>query len=180
MSARNSLLAPAAAGWEVANPWLGPTPEASVLALDLGTRLGWALGCPTRPITSGSRRLDARSPEPVGTRYVRLSRFLTHLAEEAGGLAAVFYEAVCAHKGTLAAHRYGAFEGTLQAWCALAGLTPQPVPVGTLKRFATGSGRASKAWVIAAVRARGFAPVDDNEADALALLHWALAQGAKP
>jgi hypothetical protein len=31
--------------------------------------------------------------------------------------------------------------------------------------------------VIAAVKALGFDPADDNEADALALLHWAIAQG---
>ena len=35
-------------------------------------------------------------------------------------------------------------------------------------------GNAGKEDVIAAVRARGHAPVDDNEADALALLHWAI------
>ena len=28
--------------------------------------------------------------------------------------------------------------------------------------------------MIAAARARGFNPTDDNEADALAILHWAL------
>jgi hypothetical protein len=32
--------------------------------------------------------------------------------------------------------------------------------------------------VIASVTARGHAPVDDNEADALALLHWAIEQHA--
>lgn len=34
----------------------------------------------------------------------------------------------------------------------------------------TGSGNASKAAVIAAVQRQGFAPKDDNEADAIALL----------
>jgi hypothetical protein len=48
------------------------------------------------------------------------------------------------------------------------------VPVGTIKRHVTGKGSASKEAVIAAVRALGHDPVDDNEADALALLHWAL------
>ena len=37
----------------------------------------------------------------------------------------------------------------------------------------TGKGNADKAAVIAAMRARGFRPADDNEADALALLLWA-------
>ena len=31
--------------------------------------------------------------------------------------------------------------------------------------------------VIAAMKAKGHTPADDNEADALAILHWALAQG---
>ena len=54
-----------------------------------------------------------------------------------------------------------------------AGVPYQGVPVGTIKRFATGKGNAGKEAVIAAMRARGFAPADDNEADALALLLWA-------
>jgi len=32
--------------------------------------------------------------------------------------------------------------------------------------------------MVASARSRGHAPVDDNEADALALLHWAIAQHA--
>ena len=41
----------------------------------------------------------------------------------------------------------------------------------------TGKGNADKKAVIEAVRRLGFNPSDDNEADALALLHWAVAQG---
>ena len=48
------------------------------------------------------------------------------------------------------------------------------MPVGTIKRFATGKGNADKAAMIAAVRGRGFEPADDNEADAIAILLWAL------
>ena len=40
------------------------------------------------------------------------------------------------------------------------------VPVGTIKRHVTGQGNADKEAVIAAVRALGFDPADDNEADA--------------
>jgi hypothetical protein len=50
----------------------------------------------------------------------------------------------------------------------------QGVPVGTIKRFATGRGNANKTAMIAAMQARGFHPGDDNEADALALLLWAI------
>ena len=51
------------------------------------------------------------------------------------------------------------------------------MPVGTIKRHVTGKGNADKEAVIEAVRRLGFAPADDNEADALALLHWAIAHG---
>ena len=37
--------------------------------------------------------------------------------------------------------------------------------------------KADKETMIAAVKAKGFSPADDNEADALALLDWALHQG---
>ncbi len=53
------------------------------------------------------------------------------------------------------------------------------MPVGTIKKHATGKGNAGKDLVIAAMTALGHVPADDNEADALALLHWATAsQGA--
>ncbi len=42
---------------------------------------------------------------------------------------------------------------------------------------ATGKGNAGKAEMIAAAKTRGITPVDDNHADALALLDWAMAQG---
>ena len=53
----------------------------------------------------------------------------------------------------------------------------QGVPVGTIKKHATGQGNAGKAAMVAAMQAKGYPVTDDNEADALALLHWALAQG---
>ena len=53
-------------------------------------------------------------------------------------------------------------------------LDDQGVPVGTIKRFIAGKGNADKAAVIAAVRQRGFYPADDNEADAIAILLWAM------
>ena len=47
---------------------------------------------------------------------------------------------------------------------------PPPFP----KKYACGKGNADKQAVIAAVRDRGFMPADDNEADAIAILLWAI------
>jgi Holliday junction resolvasome RuvABC endonuclease subunit len=108
---------------------------------------------------------------------VRFRAWLEALADDAGDVAVVFFEEVRAHAGTSAAHAYGGFLATLTAWCEQRGLAYQGVPVATIKRFATGKGNASKEAVIEAVRRYGFRPGDDNEADAIAILLWALDTG---
>jgi Holliday junction resolvasome RuvABC endonuclease subunit len=46
--------------------------------------------------------------------------------------------------------------------------------VGTIKKHATGKGNADKVAMVEAMQLRGHPVTDDNEADALALLYWAL------
>ena len=95
-----------------------------------------------------------------------------------GAIDAIYFEEVRRHLGVDAAHAYGGFLGSLTAWCEEHGIPYQGVPVGTIKKFATGKGNASKQAVIAAVKELGHNPKDDNEADALALLAWAKIEGA--
>lgn len=96
------------------------------------------------------------------------------VALESGPIAAIWFEEVRRHAGTDAAHIYGGLMATLTSWAELRGVPYQGVPVGTIKRHATGKGNAPKEAMIAAARARGFSPADDNEADAIAILHWAI------
>jgi Holliday junction resolvasome RuvABC endonuclease subunit len=107
-------------------------------------------------------------------RYLRFERWLTETLSITGGIDAVYFEEVRRHAGTDAAHVFGGFLATLSAWCEQHGIAYEGVPVGTIKRFATGKGNADKAAMIAAMRERGFEPADDNEADAIAILLWAL------
>jgi Holliday junction resolvasome RuvABC endonuclease subunit len=107
-------------------------------------------------------------------RYLRFKHWLTELKSVTGDLHAVYFEEVRRHAGVDAAHAYGGFMAHLTAWCEHHQIPYQGVPVGTIKRHATGKGNASKDEMIAAVRARGFDPIDDNEADALALLLWVI------
>ena len=155
-----------------------PFPGA-VLALDLGQHTGWALAYPRGPITSGTELFKAGRFEGGGMPLLRFATWLGELHCKAGPLGAVVFEEVRAHRGTAAAHTYGAFLGQLTAWCELHQIPYQGVPVGTIKKHATGKGNAGKAEVIAAMRAQGFHPADDNEADALAILQWALKGGAR-
>jgi hypothetical protein len=148
-------------------------PHHAVLALDLGTTTGWALRSQDGGIASGTLTFKPSRFEGGGMRYLRFRGWLTEMAGLASGLSRIAFEEVRAHAGTDAAHLYGGFLAHLSAWCEERGVAYEGVPVATIKRFATGKGNADKAAMIAAMRARGFAPVDDNEADALALLLWA-------
>ncbi|WP_198371481.1 crossover junction endodeoxyribonuclease RuvC [Roseomonas rosulenta] len=152
----------------------------AVLALDLGTTTGWALRGQDGGITSGTMTFRPSRFEGGGMRYLRFRGWLGELAMLTGGLTRVAFEEVRAHAGTDAAHIYGGFLGHLSAWCEERNVAYEGVPVATIKRFATGRGNADKAAMIAAMQARGFAPADDNEADAIALLLWATdAQGGR-
>lgn len=146
----------------------------TLLALDLGTRTGWALRSSDGHITSGSESFRPQRFEGGGMRFLRFKRWLTEIKSQADGIGALYFEEVRRHASTDAAHAYGGFLATLTAWCEHHQIPYQGVPVGTIKKHATGQGNAGKDQVIIAVRSRGHAPVDDNEADALALLHWAI------
>ena len=147
----------------------------TILALDLGTTTGWALCSSDGAITSGSASFRPQRFEGGGMRFLRFKRWLAELKDMAGGIDALHFEAVRRHVSTDAAHAYGGFLATLTAWCEHHQIPDQGVPVGTIKKHATGKGNAGKDLVIAAMTALGHAPADDNEADALALLHWAIA-----
>jgi len=147
----------------------------AVLALDLGARSGWAFRGRDGQITSGTVEFRNDRWQGGGMRFLRFKRWLTEIKQAAGDLEAVFVEEVRRHAGVDAAHAYGGFLAHVTAWCEHHAIPYEAVPVGTVKRHITGKGNAGKEAVIAAVRELGFDPVDDNEADALAVLDWALA-----
>ena len=148
--------------------------QPAILALDLGTRTGWAMRTMSGQVVSGTHDFRPHRFEGGGMRYLRFTEWLTELAAHAHGIQRVVFEEVRRHAGTDAAHVYGGFLATLAAWCEEHEIPYEGVPVGTIKRHVTGKGNASKQQVIAAIRSRGFNPADDNEADALAILLWAL------
>jgi hypothetical protein len=150
----------------------------NLLALDLGTQCGWALGGAAGVAASGTQSFRPGRFDGGGMRYLRFRRWLAELKGD-GELDAVYFEEVRRHAGVDAAHVYGGLMAVLTEWCEQHGIPYQGVPVGTIKKHYTGRGNADKAAVLAAARQRGHAPADDNEADALALLDWVLAGGGQ-
>ena len=145
----------------------------TILALDLGTITGWAISTDSH-ITSGTECFNNDRYSGGGMRFLRFRKWLDEMKSLNNGLDEVYFEEVRRHRGTDASHVYGGFMGHLTAWCEQEGIPYAGIPVGTIKKFMTGSGNAGKQAVIEAVKAKGCQPKDDNEADALALLYWRL------
>lgn len=143
----------------------------TVLALDLGTKCGHAIWLPGGHAVSGVWDFAGRRHEGGGMRYLRFRKHLEDI-HASSPLSSVVYEEVRHHTGTDAAHVYGGLLAVLSSWCEERGVPYAGVPVGTIKRHATGKGNASKDMMIAAARALGWRPVDDNEADALHILRY--------
>lgn len=146
----------------------------TILALDLGTKTGWAIRDTTGAITSGTISFKQQRFEGGGMVYLRFKQWLTETKNAVSTIDSIYFEEVRRHLGTDAAHAYGGFMAHLTAWAEHHNIPYQGIAVGTIKKHITGKGNASKQEVIAAITVKGFNPKDDNEADALALLDLAL------
>jgi Holliday junction resolvasome RuvABC endonuclease subunit len=99
-------------------------------------------------------------------RYLRAKNYIEQVIASTGPIA-IGYEEVRRHRGVSAAHVYGGIVATLQQVCEARGLPYRAIPVGTVKKIATGKGNADKDAMIAAAKRLGYYPETDDEADAI-------------
>ena len=142
-----------------------------VLALDIATTTGWAASR-NGAIATGVMRF--RVGEHPGERPALFRRWLTEQKSYLGGIDFIAYEDAFRQPGKAAAV-FQQFVGVMLAWAFHHQVGVLPVGVSAIKKFATEHGNAGKAEMIAAARAAGFSPQDDNEADAINLLRFVLA-----
>ena len=143
--------------------------EETILAFDLGTKTGWA-SVSSGSILSGMTDMKKEAKRRGFGCMFRayqcwlLDTFLLHKPD------IVRYEDVKRHMGTRAAHVYGAWKAILEIECDKHGVKLEGYGVGTIKKSATGNGRASKEEMIdAASKLVSHSITDDNEADAICI-----------
>ena len=147
-----------------------------VLALDLGTKTGWALYDSDKMLSGVENfSLKAKEKNRPGKRFEKFEEFL-NLMHKTYNINYVFFEKVMQHhKSRAAAAIYSGFWAILINWCEKNNIIYQGVGVGTIKLFIACKGNASKEDVVNSLKYRGFNNIkDDNEADALALLIYAI------
>lgn len=155
-----------------------------IIGLDLATRTGWAVVRDGRVIESGVQDFTKRRGESNGVLFLRARKWLSEFGHHAcasgelrrGKPDLVAYEQ--AHfRGGAATEICVGLQTRAQEIAAEWGVESAPVPTSTLKRWATGAGKAEKSAMIAWAAGKiGRQPVDDNEADAIAVGLWAAEQ----
>lgn len=159
-----------------------------VLALDLATSTGWALRDSSGQVTSGVQTFDLRRGESAGMRFLRFRAWLREIMALAGGKGVIAFEQAHHRGGHATSLAVGLVTVVLEE-AAAQGWETTSVHTATLKKHATGKGNASKGEMIGAAvrrwhRVRPFRLqftttsecCDEDEADALCVLAWALEQ----
>ena len=146
----------------------------AILTLDLGTTTGFCVGSSPSALASGVANFKPGRFEGGGMRFVKFRIWLNEF-RVAYPIERIAFEEVRRHAGTDAAHVYGGLMATLTSWCEENAIPYEGIPVGEIKRAFTGKGNASKQAMEREAVRRGFAPVDDNEADAIAI--WFTVEG---
>lgn len=140
----------------------------AILALDLATQTGWAYHA-NGLISSGSESFALKKKDGPGQRFLKFRTWLRDQIVEVKP-ERIVYEEVMRWSSGAAAKCYCGLLGIVQTECESKEIAYEGVHVGTIKKFATNNGNATKEQMIAAAMDKGFRPQDDNEADALHIL----------
>ena len=151
-----------------------------ILAIDAASRTGWAtlnngiLECGMQHF----QRRKGRKTKEDEHEGVQFSRFEIWFWRLLGDLDPdyVFYEQPAGGIGGATALKCIGWKVLMMACCARKGIPMEGFAAGTLKKYATGSGRAEKPEMIHAVnqKFRGLDITDDNIADAVHVLAYGM------
>ena len=146
----------------------------NILTLDLGGTTGWA-SIADGVVNSGTISFKLTRFEGKGMQFLKFKRFLGQQCDVIKPEVLVIEE-VRRHMGVDAAHAYGGYLSHVGSYCEENDVPYTAVPVGTIKKHATGKGNANKDEMIAAAKEKYPEQeiIDDNQADALMILSYAL------
>lgn len=144
----------------------------NILALDIGTKTGFAILLRSGETFSGTQNFSLRKNDHTALRWINFRTWLTEIMVRYS-INAVVYEDVRRHSATRAGHVYGALKAIMEMACYVHKCELAGFGVGRIKKFATGKGNASKNEMMAAID-ESVDLIDDNHADAIHLLNYAL------
>ena len=143
-----------------------------ILAIDPGTKTGWAFSDGEGRVESGTNVLKLRAGEAKTMRYIRFTKWLDDMFLMLRPTLVIFEKTHM--RGYEATKFMMNLIGRIETICNEWEITYTDVHTGTLKKFATGSGKGSKNDMIRLAEKKHQKVVDsDDEADALHMLDYA-------
>lgn len=148
----------------------------TVLALDIGTKTGWAISLKNGTISGNAKWPKSKrkkNPQHVGHRFNEFKKMLTELKNKYD-VTSVYYErSYFGAKGKIAEEVRNQFVGVLLCWACHHDLPVEPISTSTLRasygnRFKRDAGKLYAETC--ANRFSGRSITSDDEADALMLL----------
>lgn len=150
----------------------------NILAIDPGTKLGWATLI-NGQIESGVQDFSLKRGESQGMKFIRFNDWLWYMSINdvvncKSNLNLIVYEQTYMRYGKALDVLVG-MTTRIEEHCTYYNIQYTSVNVGTLKKTTVGNGKASKEDIMKWFKKKvGRDPIDDNEADARALLEYAI------
>jgi len=155
------------------NPWRWEMPIKEP-GVDIKSHCTWAQYAVINKLRLGAWDLSTNRHEGPGMMWIRLAAYLDELSPDF-----FVYEMAHGHwRSGAAEYYYNGGLATLETWAARNELAAyDSIPVGTLKKFATGKGNCNKDAIVAAANEQlnlELPNSKDDEADAAFILKWAV------
>ena len=142
-----------------------------IIALDLGSHMALAHNGMDDPIIVDSHHFEGCRSHRMGATFKWLHKRFTQI-KAACPIDLVVYERPFG-RGMDATRCGWGIAGLVEAAATIQGWPVTDTDPQTIKKFATGKGRAEKEAMIAAARKMGYTGHDEHEADAFCLLKYA-------
>jgi len=143
----------------------------NILALDMATSTGWACWADGE-VFYGTLDLSLKRGESAGMRFLRFGAWLRETKHLMDSVGIIVYEQAH-HRGGPATQIAVGLQAKVLEYAAKIGAETMPVHAARLKKWATGTGNASKKKMLERAVQLGYEPKNDDEADALLLLSYA-------
>lgn len=167
----------------------------AILALDLGTKTGWAAQPIGGEMSSGAYDFGTKPAEHPGMRYLRVRAWLLQMSKEHGPFAKVAYEQTTyvgsrpdpkgpnkarINSGVVAAQVHGGLFATVAAWCCYEDIPIIGYAPNTVRKKVFGNGGLKKQQALQRLRDMGHDFRTDDEGDAIAVLLCAVGDHVQP
>ena len=141
-----------------------------ILAIDSGTKTGWAVN--NGSIISGVQDFSLKRGESPGMRFLKFQSWLKDMIKLTKPNMIIYERAH--HRGGAPTEVGVGLTTIIQTICAEANIEHVALHSGTLKKYATGKGNASKEDMMQAARDLAWEFKTDDQCDALWLLDYAI------